>query len=67
MYKCLSWYRKGTGTASGRYGVAELVANGDETAGMVKLSSWPQWGRDSWYGKAELVAAMGTRQLVWRS
>ena len=23
---------------------------------MVKLSSWPQWGRDSWYGVAELVA-----------
>ena len=51
MYKCLSWDRKGTGTASGRYGVAELVANGDETAGMVKLSSW----------------LMGTRQLVWSS
>ena len=32
------------------------MANGDETAGMVKLSSWPQWGRDSWYGVAELVA-----------
>ena len=23
---------------------------------MVKLSSWPQCGRDSWYGVAELVA-----------
>ena len=39
MYKCLSWDRKGTGTASERYGVAEPVANGDETAGTVKLSS----------------------------
>ena len=47
MYKCLSWDRKGTGTASemyvsgqwgdscvSGYGVAEIVANGDETAGM---------------------------------
>ena len=64
MVKLSSWPQWGRDSW---YGVAELVANGDETAGMVKLSSWPQWGRDSWYGKAELVAAMGTRQLVWRS
>ena len=53
MVKLSSWPQWGRDSW---YGVAELVADGDETAGMVKLSSWPQWGRDSWYGVAELVA-----------
>ena len=33
-----------------RYSVAEIVANGDETAGMALLGPWPNRGRNSVYG-----------------